>query len=113
MVTSESTGVGRRDLRVGEGGELVLLEADSAARISCVIGGLFIMRAAIASCASGKAVNTVAYHAQSLQNDMANILYYALPHIFLDAEACCNKSCLLYDILDQLFKDTSTIRILR
>ncbi|MDI4751784.1 hypothetical protein MJL81_33625, partial [Salmonella enterica subsp. enterica serovar Anatum] len=42
----------------------------------------FIMPAAIASFASGKAVNTVVYQAQSLQNDSAIILYYAFPQIF-------------------------------
>lgn len=40
------------------------------------------MPAAIASFASGKAVNTVAYQAQSLQNDSAIILYYAFPRYF-------------------------------
>ncbi|AWD08612.1 hypothetical protein DUU50_05420 [Salmonella enterica subsp. enterica serovar Corvallis] len=71
------------------------------------------MPAAIASFASGKAVNTVAYQAQSLQNDSAIILYYAFPQIFLDRDPFCNKSCFLYDICDQMFKSKSTFWILR
>ncbi|EAS7895092.1 hypothetical protein EG775_18910 [Salmonella enterica] len=70
------------------------------------------MPAAIASFASGKAVNTVAYQAQSLQNDIAIILYYAFPQIFLDRDRFCNKFCFLYDICDQMFKSTSTFWIL-
>ncbi|WP_348240552.1 hypothetical protein, partial [Salmonella enterica] len=66
------------------------------------------MTEAIARFASGKAVNTVAYQAQSLQYDSAIILYYAFPQIFLDRVPFCNKSCFLYDLCDQMFKSTST-----